>query len=59
MSSSAFSSGDSAVLDRETEDEEKIEFENIWSDRQQNDCVHWIKSNQFTKVRLLKDSLFK
>lgn len=51
MTSSAFSSAESTVLEREAENiEEPIEFENIWSEKQQNDCVQWIKTNLFTKV---------
>ncbi|KAL5283397.1 DPH2 family protein [Megaselia abdita] len=53
MTSSAFSSAEQSVLERETEtNDEKVEFTNIWSEKQQNECIQWIKSNQFSKVCL-------
>lgn len=55
--SSAFSSADTAVFDRETESyEEQIEISKIWSESKRNDCIQWIKANQFTKVN--NDFLF-
>lgn len=51
MTSSAFSSADAAVLEREADPlNEQIELKDIWSEKQQTDCFHWIKRNQFTKV---------
>lgn len=50
---SAFSTSDAECLNRNTEhDIEIIHLEEIWNDERLDECVSWIKENQFQKVSL-------
>lgn len=54
MTSSAFSTAEITSLERETEStEDQVEFTDIWSEKQQKECIEWIKSNNFSKVNKL------
>lgn len=49
---SAFSTNDAECLSREAEHEINISsIDEIWNENRLNECVLWIKENQFQKVR--------
>lgn len=49
---STFSTNDTECLGRATEHELEINsLDDIWNDQRLNECVLWIKENQFQKVR--------
>lgn len=54
MSTSAFSSAETVVLEREVESsEDQVELSDIWSEKQLENCAQWILSNKFSKVNKL------
>ncbi|KNC29690.1 hypothetical protein FF38_05068 [Lucilia cuprina] len=59
---SAFSSSETAALERETErtDETEVTFEQIWNEEQSKNCIEWICKNGYKKVCLqFPDSYLK
>ncbi|XP_016960818.1 2-(3-amino-3-carboxypropyl)histidine synthase subunit 2 [Drosophila biarmipes] len=51
-SASAFSSSDTAALERQTETEQPVTFEQIWNERHQRKSVDWIRQNGYKRVCL-------
>lgn len=49
---SAFSSSETAALERETEkaDGTEVTFQQIWSDGQSKNCIEWICKNGYKRV---------
>lgn len=49
---SAFSSSETAALERETEitDETEVTFQQIWNDKQSKSCIEWICKNGYKRV---------
>ncbi|XP_073819985.1 diphthamide biosynthesis 2 [Musca autumnalis] len=49
---SAFSSSDTAVLERQADIDQDITLEQIWGDYQRETCIGWIRNNKYKRVCL-------
>jgi len=49
-SASAFSSSDTAALERQTETEHPVTFEQIWNENHSKKSVDWIRENSYKRV---------
>lgn len=49
---SAFSSSETAALERETDvgDKEKVTLQEIWNEKQSKHCIEWICRNGYRRV---------